>query len=255
MRVYYALIIYIYISRCAWSARKVQVPRTEPPVLYAHRSISMVNVTCPNDGCGYETGDVADLIAAALLNAHTAGSHAQNNVGLPVQPRRTPKIDRPVLKDNITEEMWNAFAQSWTIFLQGNDIPEAEKTLQLYSACDMALKAKITALCPDILNLPVNEVLDLLKKITVTPVATTVKRNELLQLTQDAGEKIRTFFSRVKGKTITCGLRKECTHPHRAGTGQADPPQHVYIDFTDDWIRHVILNGLMTTRYVERSSG
>ena len=108
----------------------------------------------------------------------------------------------------------------------------------------MALKAKITALSPDILNLPVNEVLDLLKKITVTPVATTVKRNELLQLTQDAGEKIRTFFSRVKGKAITCGLRKECTHPHRAGTGQADPPQHVYIDFTDDWIRHVILNGL-----------
>ena len=95
-------------------------------VISADRSISMVNVTCPNDGYDCETGDVVNVFTAALLNAHTTSNHAQNNVGLPAQPRQTPKIDCPVLKDNITEEMWNDFVQSWTIFLQRNDNPEAE---------------------------------------------------------------------------------------------------------------------------------
>ena len=196
------------------------------------------SIQCPC--CEFNTGDGSDLVIAALLNAHVAGSHSQNAAP---QQRRPPKVDRPVLKDNISEETWNAFVQSWDIFVRGNVLSDAEQTIQLYSACDMTLKAKLTAMNENIVQQPVQEVIDLLKSITVTPVALTVKRSELLQLHQDAGEKVRAFYSRVKGKAITCGLRKECTHVHANGTNNT-PPQHVYVDFTDEWIKHVILIGL-----------
>ena len=141
------------------------------------------SIKCPC--CDYETGDGSDLIISALLNAHVAGSH---NAAQPAQPqRRPPKVNRPVLKDNISEETWNAFVQSWDIFVQGNGISVAEQTVQLYSSCDMALKAKLTAMNENIVQAPVQEVLELLKNITVTPVALTVKRSELLQFHQDAG--------------------------------------------------------------------
>ena len=61
----------------------------------------MVIVSCPC--CTYTTDDVSDLVAAALLNAHTAGAHS-TPAAPQAQPRRTPKVDRPVLKDNISEE-------------------------------------------------------------------------------------------------------------------------------------------------------
>ena len=84
----------------------------------------------------------------------------------------------------------------------------------------------------------------LMKNLTVTPVAISVKRNELLQMCQDAGETIRTFLSRVKGKAVTCRFKVECTHNHAAATGATEPPAHVYVNYTNEMIRHVILNGL-----------
>ena len=165
----------------------------------------MVAIKCPC--CEFLTPDLSDVLAAAGLNTHVVVDHANNHVVAQAQPRRTPKVDRPLLKDNISEETWNAFKQSWDIFVRGNDVAVVDRTVQLYSSCDMGLKTKLTAMHQNILDQPVDEVLKLLKDITVTPVALTVKRNELLQMQQDAGEKIRTFYSRVKGKAITCKFR------------------------------------------------
>ena len=199
----------------------------------------MVNISCPH--CDYSTGEYTEAVALEVFRAHQT-AHANAAPG--AQSRRTPKVDRPPLKDNITEETWNAFIQSWEIFVKGNGVTtDADLAVQLYSCCDMSLKAKLTAVHQNILSEKIDDILALLKSMTVTPVAKTVKRNELLQMQQDAGETIRTYLSRVKGKAVTCGLRKECTHVHGAGAnGQV--PQHVYVDYTDEWIRHVILNGL-----------
>ena len=119
----------------------------------------MANIPCPVEGCQYSTGDSTEAVAIALLNAHVAGTHSNN--ARPVaaqqmmQPRRTPKIDRPPLKDNISEETWNAFSQSWNIFVQGNGVDAADQAVQLYSCCDMPLKAKLTAVNQNIRIKPV----------------------------------------------------------------------------------------------------
>ena len=168
---------------------------------------------------------------------HTANPVAQHH-------RRPPKVDRPKLMDNIGEESWNAFSQDWEMFVRANSIHEDDKVIQLFSCCDAELKAKVTASCNDVFTKSVRELLTLLKDLAVIPVAVSVKRTELLQMHQDAGENIKNFLSRVKGKAINCGFRVECTHAHAAPAGQNVPPEHVFVNYTDEMLRHVILNGL-----------
>ena len=65
-----------------------------------------------------------------------------------------------------------------------------------------------------------------------------MKRNELFQMHQDSGESIRNFLLRIRGKAVTCKFKVQCPHTHTAPAGQ------VYVDYTDEMIRHVILNGI-----------
>ena len=74
----------------------------------------MVNLDCHVPGCNYNTGDFNQAIALAYFNAHIATAHGAP-APEPVQPRRTPRVERPPLTDNITEETWNAFDQSWAV--------------------------------------------------------------------------------------------------------------------------------------------
>ena len=84
----------------------------------------MVNVQCP--ACDYQTGENGVNVAVALLNAHVAAAHAAA-----AGPPRAPRVSHPELKDNITEETWNAFALSWQVFLRANNVPVGERSSQL----------------------------------------------------------------------------------------------------------------------------
>ena len=201
----------------------------------------MPDIQCPVAECTYQTGDVDNVVVAVLLDAHTAGAHSSI---LPIQQhRRPPKVDRPLLNDTIGEEAWNAFQQDWTMFIRANDVVIEDQSIQLFSCCDTTLKAKLTASCQDVFSKPVTDLMSLLKTIAVIPVAVSVKRNELLQMHQEAGEVIRNFLLHVKGKAGTCKFRIKCPHLHAATADQARN-HDVYVDYTDEMIRHIILNGL-----------
>ena len=202
----------------------------------------MVNVQRPVKGCAYATGDYPASIVSSLLSAHTAGSHM---IAPPAAPsRRPPKVDRPDLSDGIDEEAWNAFQQSLTIFKRANGVEDEDLAVQLYSCCKQSLKQKITAVYPDFLDRPPNELLPLLKNLTVIPVARTVKQNDFLQMKQEPGDMIRTFHSKVKSKAITCHFKTICRNPHAPVQVGGIAPGHLEVDYSDEMIRHVILNGL-----------
>ena len=97
----------------------------------------MVNesIRCPADGCEYETGVHAASIVAALLNAHTAAAHTHQH-GAPAT--RQPKVERPSLADDLEEEQWNVFEQSWNIFVRANRVSDENKAVQLYSCCRLS---------------------------------------------------------------------------------------------------------------------
>ena len=120
---------------------------------------------------------------------------------------------------------------------------------RVWKCSSVQMKSKLTATCPDVLTQTVNEMFMQLKCLAVIPVAISVKRNALLRMNQDAGETIRTYHSRVKAKAINCRFRMECTHNHAPADEHA-PPAHVYVDYTNAMIRHVVLNGLYSDEYI-----
>ena len=65
------------------------------------------DVPFPVIGYEYSTGQFCGYFIAY----NTANQSAQ-------QLQRAPKVDRPILTDNITEEYWNAFMQSWNFFIR-----------------------------------------------------------------------------------------------------------------------------------------
>ena len=150
--------------------------------------------------------------------------------------RRPPKVDRPELCDGIDEEAWNTFEQSLMIFKRANGVEDHDLAVQLYSCCKQSLKEKITAVHPDFLERDANELLPLLKTLTVIPVARTVKQHDLLQMTQEPGDPIRTFHSKVKSKAITCRFKKLCTHPHAPLQDGGVASGHLQIDYTNEMI-------------------
>lgn len=64
----------------------------------------MPAVTCPLAGCGYSTDDTEPVLAAAQLNLHAIShTHATLPAGAAVK-QRPPKIDRPVIRKETSEE-------------------------------------------------------------------------------------------------------------------------------------------------------
>ena len=196
----------------------------------------MPNLKCDGTDCSYETGEQDANIAIALLNNHTSTNHVAPTV--PRVVRRAPRVERPTLSDNISEEHWLGFRKSWDMFTQANAVSNEDQPVHLYACCDVDLRAKVTCTNENIFSKSVEEILDMLHSLAVYPVAVSVQRTELLKLQQAPGESIRTFFSRVRGKALSCKFQLQCTEPHTVDD------QPVYVNYTNEIIRHVIVAGL-----------
>ena len=98
------------------------------------------------------------MVAVALLNNHTAAVHSTQ----PTESRRGPKVDRPVLSDSISEEHWNGFAKSWSMFVQANGIAVHDQPVQLFACCDADLRSKVTATNDNVLDRSVDDIMELL---------------------------------------------------------------------------------------------
>ena len=202
----------------------------------------MVNAPCVVNGCPFRTGDYPAAVVAQMLANHHMDSHAAP-AAAPVAQTKAPKVDRPTLSDDMDEEGWNVFLLGWSIYAKANRLVDEDLAVQLYQCCSNTLKKKISSVYSDFHSRPVDDLLPLLKTLTVIPVAISVKRNELLQMKQDAGDSIRSFHSRVKSKATTCYFKVACRHPH-APDADGQPVGIMDVDYTCEMIRHVVLNGI-----------
>jgi len=87
---------------------------------------------------------------------------------------------------------------------------------------------------PNIASESLSQLLTAMRSLAVIPVATCVLRTELLQLRQERDEAIRAFAARVRGKAATCAFAAQCE------CGKS-------VNYTDNAIRDVLLNGLADT--------
>lgn len=84
-------------------------------------------------GCGFKTPDVDVVGAAVTLNVHSR-IHA-TAATQPARPAvRGPKLDRPKLHLNSTNEDWNAFQRRWETYRIGSGILDANASVNSLNA-------------------------------------------------------------------------------------------------------------------------
>ena len=193
----------------------------------------MPTITCPLDGCRYTTDDTEAVLAAAQLNLHALSHTQRSTTGTTKQ--KPPKINRPRICKDTSEEDWNTFLKKWELFKKGTDIPHTQLTTQLWQCCETELEADLFKDIPDIYSTSETELLEGIKKLSVISIAASVRRTELLSLQQDHGQPIRSFAAKVKGKAQTCAFNKNCT---RTGCVEV-------VDYTEDIVKYVVISGIV----------
>lgn len=190
----------------------------------------MVIVSCTVPHCDYQSEDVSEALAIALLANHGL---AHQNPAPPTQnpALRGPKLERPKVDIGISVEEWNIFTRRWEVFRAGSGIDEASAKSQLFQCAGSELGDSLLKANPNATTEPLPQLLAAMRSLAVIPVATCVLRTELLQLRQERGEPARSFAARARGKAETCAFTTKCSCGNSA-------------DYTDHAIRDVILNGL-----------
>ena len=124
-------------------------------------------IECPINGCDYATTDVEASVAVALLNIHNNVHVASNNVA----KQRPPKLDRPTIAKESSEEVWNTFNSRWKLFKRGTHLSEEETVQQLFQCCEEELGDAILKSYSDAVTGTEEQLLQAIKQLAVIPVA------------------------------------------------------------------------------------
>ena len=187
-------------------------------------------IQCPIEGCNYATTDVEASIAVALLTIHNNVHVVSNNVA----KQRPPKLERPMIAKESSEEVWNTFKTRWMMFKRGTHLSDEDTVQQLFQCCEEELGDAILKSHAAAVSGTEEQLLTAIKQLAVIPVAISVRRSELLSIRQDHGENARSFVARLKGKAATCTYSMVCP---KDGCDQL-------IDFTDVIVKDVLVAGL-----------
>lgn len=94
--------------------------------------------------------------------------------------QRPPKIDRPVIRKDTSEEDWNTFVKKWNLFKRVTDIHNAQMTTHLWQCCNPDLGVELFKDIQDIATTTDASLLDSIKKLAVVSIAASVRRTEFL---------------------------------------------------------------------------
>lgn len=171
------------------------------------------NPTRPSTGqneCVYETGDVADELAAVLISVHAKGAHTSPAAdGTSTQTARIKKVRRPTISSAGTSEEWSYFMTRWTDYAEARKVQGKDKVIQLLECCEEQLRKDLTRNAGGSLtNKTEKEVLEAIKKLTVREEM--VARVQLHNMRQDGDETIRNFCARLSSQAGVCKFLIKC---------------------------------------------
>ena len=193
----------------------------------------MISLECPIPGCGYSTPEASEVVACALLAAHTP-VHTAPSLMSNVGPANGPKLERPKVDIGINKEEWNIFERRWDAFVIGSRFNPDNCSSQLFQCAGEALGDMLLKSDPTIISKPTSQLKAAMKSMAVIAVATGVLRAELVAMNQDRDEAFRAFAARVRGKAETCSYTIGCS----CGND---------VDFTEVIIRDVLIAGIYDT--------
>ena len=101
--------------------------------------------------------------------------------------QKVPPIDRPEIKQDVTDEDWATFIAEWSRFKRCTDIPGRCIGDQLFQCCERSLGRLLIKENPDIIAAGEEALLNAMKRRAVIRIATSVRRTNLLASNPDNG--------------------------------------------------------------------
>ena len=126
-----------------------------------------VTIDCGAPGCTNSITAKSGAVALGLMQLH------QTNVNASTQ--KPPKVDRPRVTRGISGEEWATFEHKWTMFKNATHIGCDEMTSQLLACCEGELKNAIYNDSGDVAEMSGDNLLKVIKELSVIEVAETVR--------------------------------------------------------------------------------
>ena len=194
----------------------------------------MTLIQCQYPGCKFVAENDSEAVAVAMFNSHLLSHSRPTTNTTPKQ--KPPPIQRPEIKQDVTEEDWATFLQEWNHFKRCTLLPQGSIADQLFQCCERGLGRLLLRENPDVITGGETSLLEAMKKMAVVKVATSVRRQNLMALKQDHGESFREFYANVKSAAATCAYTIKC--PHACCDANAN------IDYTSMVVKEILVAGI-----------
>ena len=160
----------------------------------------MPEIPCQYPNCAFVATNDSEAIAIVMFNSHLI-SHQGATTTLRNEHQMKQKLPpnaRTIVKQDIDDEEWTTFLEEWLCFKRCTSIPEGSLADQLFQCCERELGRLIIKENPEVIDEGEDALLEAIKQMAVIQIATSVRRNNLLQSKQDSGESFREFYANVK---------------------------------------------------------
>jgi hypothetical protein len=194
----------------------------------------MVKLTCPVDGCEWESQDLGPEFAAALtaaLQIHEKNAHPAPTT---VQPTKI-KLESPKIGIGCDPDQWSAFQRQWNMYKAGMAITNAMIPTALFYCCDSDLRTDLMRdIQGDVSKMPENDLLNAIKRLAVKEESTLVHRLKMNRMVQSPATGIRTYLATLRGQAALCQYKANCKEPGCA---------HVF-DYSEEIIKDNLIRGI-----------
>lgn len=198
--------------------------------------MATTRLQCGFTGCEYVSESATEQVALLQFQSHIASHQVPPQARVASTKQKLPPIERPKLKQDVTEEEWESFNQEWKRFKRCTDIPVGQESDQLFDCCERSLGRLLLKEDPDIIEAGEEALIDAMKKMAVIRIATSVRRTKLLSLKQDHGQNIREFYANVKAQASTCNFAVKCSQTCCINASE--------IDYTPLVVKDILVSGI-----------
>ena len=153
------------------------------------------------------------------------------------ESKAKPEVEKPVLKQDITEEEWDSFTQAFRRYKRRIRTPVGHEADDLFDCCEKSLGRLLLKEDPGIIEAGETKLLEAMKKMAVIRVAVSIRRTQLMSMKQEPGQSIREFYANAKAQASTCEYSLKC--------GQECCKTKPAIDYTASVVKDIIVCGLV----------
>jgi ribosomal protein L44E len=199
--------------------------------------MATTSIQCQVPGCTYKAEHASEAVAIAMLTNHN--SVHQAGAAQAVR-HRVPKVDRPIIKQDSSDEEWQTFEADWKRFKRLMQIPDGDLADQLIECCEKPLSRLLLKENPHVIEDGEAALLAAMKKMAVLGVATTIKRTNLMAMKQEHGQTFREFNAHVRAIAATCAYSVRC--PHQCCNTENAVKEAV--DYTSLVVKDILISGI-----------